>query len=140
MDLPLVSGDRHLLQILKAHGDDLLAERRSVTGLRGMVENVLISLLPTGESRMAVVARQLGMSRRAFTRRLAEEGTTFGEILTRLRQRLAYRYLADDSVSTQQIAWLLGYSEPGAFNHAFKRWTGTSPGRARSQPTISADL
>ena len=26
---------------------------------------------------------------------------------------------------------LLGYSEIGAFNHAFKRWTGTSPGRAR---------
>jgi AraC-like DNA-binding protein len=142
MDLPIASEDRHLLQILTAHGDDLLAERRSATGLRGMVENVLISLLPTGESRMALVVRQLGMSRRSFTRRLAEEGTTFGEILERLRRRLAYRYLADDSVSAQQIAWLLGYSEPGAFHHAFKRWTGTTPGRARTstQPIISADL
>jgi AraC-like DNA-binding protein len=142
MDLPIVSRDHHLLKILTAYGNDLLAERRSAIGLRGMVENVLISLLPTGESRMAVVARQLGMSRRSFTRRLAEEGMTFGEILERLRKRLAYRYLADDSVSAQQIAWLLGYSESGAFNHAFKRWTGTSPRRARSssQPTISADL
>jgi hypothetical protein len=41
------------------------------------------------------------------------------------------RYLADDRMSIQQIAWLLGYSEVGAFNHAYKRWTGTTPGRAR---------
>jgi hypothetical protein len=26
----------------------------------------------------------------------------------------------------------------GAFNHAFKRWTGTSPGRARNLPALSA--
>ena len=61
------------------------------------------------------------------------EGTSFGEVLDRLRHREALRYLADGTVSLQQIAWLLGYSEPGAFNHAFKRWTGTSPGRARTQ-------
>jgi len=30
-------------------------------------------------------------------------------------------------MSLQQIAWLLGYSEIGAFNHAFKRWTGHRP-------------
>jgi AraC-like DNA-binding protein len=86
----------------------------------------------------AVVARELGMSMRSFTRNLAEEGTTFGEILDDLRNRLALRYLADQRISLQQIAWLLGYSEVGAFNHAFKRWTGTSPGRARNQPSVGA--
>jgi AraC-like DNA-binding protein len=44
---------------------------------------------------------------------------------------LAHGYLKDRHVPLQQIAWRLGYSEIGAFNHAFKRWTGTSPGRAR---------
>jgi AraC-like DNA-binding protein len=78
-----------------------------------------------------VVARQLGMSPRSLTRHLAEEGTTFGEILEQLRRRLAARYLADDRMSVQQIAWLLGYSEVGAFNHAYKRWTGTAPRRSR---------
>jgi AraC-like DNA-binding protein len=109
----------------------LLAERHSVTGLQSMVANQLASLLPSGESRAAVVARQLGMSPRSLTRQLADEGTTFGEILERLRQRLAARYLADDRMSVQQIAWLLGYSEVGAFNHAYKRWTGTAPRRMR---------
>jgi len=26
-----------------------------------------------------------------------------------------------------KIAWLLGYKEASAFNHAFKRWTGKTP-------------
>ena len=133
MDLPIVSGDSRLLRILAAHADDLLAERQSVSGLQGMVANQLVSLLPSGEARAAAVAQRLGMSTRSFTRQLAEEGTTFGEILERVRQRLATRYLADDRKSVQQIAWLLGYSEPGAFNHAYKRWTGTTPGRTRTK-------
>ena len=41
MDLPIMSADSHLLQILTAHADDLLAERRTATGLRSMVENEL---------------------------------------------------------------------------------------------------
>jgi AraC-like DNA-binding protein len=133
MDLPIVSEDSQLLQILTAHADDLLAERHSVSGLQRMVANQLVSLLPSGESRAAVVAQRLNVSTRSFTRQLAEEGTTFGEILERLRRRLASRYLADDQMSVQQIAWLLGYSEPGAFTHAYKRWTGTTPGRARKK-------
>jgi AraC-like DNA-binding protein len=131
MDLPIVSGDSQLLKILTAHADDLLAERHSVTGLQSMVANQLASLLPSGESRAAVVARQLGMSSRSLTRHLADEGTTFGDVLEQLRRRLATRYLADDRMSVQQIAWLLGYSEVGAFNHAYKRWTGAAPRRTR---------
>ena len=131
MDLPIVSGDTQLLKILTAHADDLLAEKHSVTGLQSTVASQLASLLPSGESRAAVVARQLGMSPRSLTRHLAEEGTTFGEIVEQLRRRLASRYLADDRMSVQQIAWLLGYSEVGAFNHAYKRWTGTAPRRNR---------
>jgi AraC-like DNA-binding protein len=138
MELPIASGDSHLLHILEAHADDLLSERRTATGLRGLVENRLLSMLPSGKVQTAVVAQQLGMSARSFKRHLAQEGTSFGEVLDRLRYRLALGYLEDQRISLQQIAWLLGYSEIGAFNHAFKRWTGTSPGRARNLPALSA--
>ena len=131
MDLPILSGDHHLLQILMAHADHLLQARRSVSGLQSMVVDQLVDQLPSGESRAAAVAERLNMSPRSFTRHLAEEGTSFGEILERVRQRLASRYLADDRMSLQQIAWQLGYSELAAFTHAYKRWTGTTPRRAR---------
>jgi AraC-like DNA-binding protein len=132
MELPIISQDSRLLQILEAHSDELLSERRTVAGLRGLVENHLRNVLPSGKVQAAVIAQQLGMSSRSFTRRLAAEGITFGEILDRLRNRLALGYLEDQRNSLQQIAWLLGYSEVTAFNHAFKRWFGTSPRRARN--------
>src|SRR5215472_17303137 len=131
-ELPIVSGDSQLLKLLTAHAEDLLAARHSVTGLQSMVANQLASLLPSGESRATMVASHLGMSQRSLTRHLAEEGTTFGEILEQLRRRLASRYLADNRMSVQQTAWLLGYSEVGAFNHAYKRWTGTTPTQTRT--------
>ena len=138
MELPITSGDSHLLHILEVHADDLLSERSTATGLRGLVENQLLSMLPSGRVQKAVVAQRLGMSARSFTRHLAQEGTSFGEVLDRLRNRLALRYLEDERISLEQTAWLVGYSEIGAFNHAFKRWTGTSPGRARNLPAASA--
>ena len=131
MQLRIVSEDSRLLHILETHADHLLAQRDSTTGLRGLVENTLLDILPSGRVQAAAIAEQLGMSMRSFSRHLTHEGTTFGDVLDKLRQRLAFRYLQDNRISLQQIAWLLGYSEIGAFNHAFKRWTGTSPGRAR---------
>jgi AraC-like DNA-binding protein len=132
MDLPIISEDGHLLQILEAHGDALLSERSSAPGLRGLVENHLLSVLSSGKVDAAAIAKHLGMSARSLSRHLAQEGTSFGDVLDELRHRLAVRYLEDRQIALQQIAWLLGYSEAGAFNHAFKRWTGTSPSLARN--------
>src|SRR5262249_3413825 len=92
-----------------------------------------ISLLPGGDSQAAAVAQRLNMSARSLTRQLAKEGTTFGEIVERLRRRLATRYLAQGRMSIKQIAWLLGYSEPGAVTHAYKKSTGTTARRARQK-------
>jgi AraC-like DNA-binding protein len=131
MGLPILTEDSRLLGILEAHADHLLGDRQVMGGLQGMVENLLVSALASGRVQAAEIANRIGMSVRSLRRHLAEEGTSFGEILDRVRQRLARRYLEDERVSVQQTAWLLGYSEIGAFSHAFKRWTGTSPGRAR---------
>src|SRR4029077_13642715 len=102
MQLRIVSEDSHLLRILEAHADDLLAQRHSATGLRSMVENHLVTMLPSGRVQAAVVAEQLGMSLRSFTRYLADEGPTFGQILDHLRKQLALRYLEDQRISLQQ--------------------------------------
>jgi AraC-like DNA-binding protein len=138
MDLPIVTEDSRLLRILEAHADALLSERRTAAGLRELVEDQLLSALPSGRVQAAEVAEQLGMSERSFRRRLAAEGVSFGEVLDRLRNRLALRYLNDEHVSLKQIAWLLGYSEAGAFNHAFKRWTGASPRQVRQRSVSPA--
>src|SRR4051812_9805039 len=81
MKLPILSEDRRLLGILEAHADHLLAERQAIDGLQGMVENQLVSALASGRVQAADIANHLGMSVRSLSRRLAEEGTSFGDIL-----------------------------------------------------------
>jgi AraC-like DNA-binding protein len=131
LELPILSKDSRLLRILERHAIDLLSERRTPAGMLKLVENQLLIALRSGRVQALEVAQQLGMSERSFRRRLAEEGTSFAEVLDQLRNRLALRYLEEERVTLKQIAYRLGYSEPGAFNHAFKRCTGTSPSRAR---------
>jgi AraC-like DNA-binding protein len=88
LELPIASGDSRLLEILEAHAQDMLSERRAAAGLRGVVENQLLGMLAGGNVTITAVAQQLGMSPRSFTRHLAEEGTSFGEILDRVRHRV----------------------------------------------------
>jgi hypothetical protein len=73
MDLPIISEDNRLLELLRAHGDELLAKRRTATGMRSMVENRLIGGLPSGNIQAAVIAKQLGTSERSLRRQLAQE-------------------------------------------------------------------
>jgi AraC-like DNA-binding protein len=35
--------------------------------------------------------------------------------------------LRDPSIAIVEIAFVLGFSEQSAFNHAFKKWTGDTP-------------
>jgi AraC-like DNA-binding protein len=100
---------------------------------RSSVENAIVQLLPHGKARAGEIARQLGVSQRTFARRLSLERLSFSEVLENLRSDLANRHLADRDLPISQIAWMLGYRDVGAFSHAFKRWTGNTPGRARAE-------
>ena len=77
------------------------------------------------------MARRLGMSRRSLQRRLGEEGTTFQKQLNHTRELLAKHYLGTTSMSTDQIAYLLGYLELNSFLRAFSTWCGMSPSEWR---------
>ncbi len=52
-------------------------------------------------------------------------------MLDRTREQLARHYLAEASLTLGDIALLLGFSEHSAFSRAYRRWTGTTPGKAR---------
>lgn len=73
-----------------------------------------------------LVARDLGCSSRTLARRLADEGTTLREIVETVRRARA-EDLLDGIRSVGEVALMLGYSEPAAFQHAFRRWHGISP-------------
>jgi AraC-like DNA-binding protein len=133
-DLPVVGADRYLHELLVSHCEAALSRRPTKRGsFRTQVENAIVPLLPHGKARADEVSRRLGLGRRTFARRLSSEGLTFSEVLENLRRGLAEQYLVDPGLSISQIAWILGYREISAFAHAFKRWTGKTPGQARVQ-------
>jgi AraC-like DNA-binding protein len=67
------------------------------------------------------------MYTRALRRKLEAEGTSYRELLAEVRMRLAIEYLRKTSMTSEEIASRLGYSDAANFRHAFIRWTGKSP-------------
>ncbi|AWN42896.1 AraC family transcriptional regulator [Methylobacterium durans] len=73
------------------------------------------------------VARLRLVTRRTLSRRLRAEGTSFRRLASEAQFRAAKQLLADTSMSLAQISGCLDFSEPAAFTHAFRRWSGTTP-------------
>lgn len=126
--LPVASADSYLNKLLMQYCEEALSRRRlKARSWRIAVENTLAPLLPHGQGRLWEVAARLGVSIRTLERRLARENVSFLEVLDDLRFELAKRYLQEPNLPISQIAWLLGYADPSAFTHSFRRWTGKSP-------------
>jgi len=87
-----------------------------------------IDALPLGQ-----VALRLNCSEDTVRRHLKVEGSHFSEIKESVRRDRAVYHLQCLSTPINQIAYMLGFSEPSAFNRAFKRWTGQTPGDYRRQ-------
>ncbi|PLW69244.1 AraC family transcriptional regulator [Pseudohalioglobus lutimaris] len=73
------------------------------------------------------VAEKLNMTSRTLRRKLCREGSCYQDILAEVRYQLAQEYLATSTLPLEEISILLGYSAPGNFSNAFKRWHGSSP-------------
>jgi len=50
--------------------------------------------------------------------------------LEAIRQRHAQHLLDDPTLSLKEVAFLLGYAEQSAFNHAYRRWNKLAPRHA----------
>lgn len=130
--LPVHSADDRLLAVLLEHCKLVLGRHEvAPPTLIERVERMIADRLTTETAGLEAVASELGMSKRTLTRKLAEHGTTFTALVDVIRKELALRYLRDRSLSLTEIAFFLGYTELSSFNHAFRRWTGTTPSKMR---------
>ncbi|HEX8953322.1 MAG TPA: helix-turn-helix transcriptional regulator, partial [Polyangia bacterium] len=84
------------------------------------------------------VAAQLRVSSRTLKRRLAELGTSYSAILDRERKRRALALLRTTTLTMDEVAERLGYSDVANFGRAFRRWTGSSPAATRRRATNAA--
>lgn len=97
------------------------------------VKKVLLSILPTGEARLEVVARLLGCHPRSLQKRLQQQGESFRALLDEVRLREAQLQLELSDRSVGELAFALGYTDESAFSRAFRRLSGVSPRQWRQR-------
>lgn len=79
------------------------------------------------------VAQVFNITPRTLQRRLSAEETTFRDIINELKQMISDMLLRHKPFSIGDISFVLGYSEPAAFIHTFKKWHGIPPQEARKR-------
>lgn len=77
------------------------------------------------------VASALCMTSRTLRRKLEAEGTSFRQLLDKIRYALASDYLRSPKMPVDDIAYALGFSDTPSFRRAFKRWSGKNPSELR---------
>lgn len=91
----------------------------------------LVEKLPEGECTREMMAEMMNMSPSSFYQKLKDAGRTYQEILDDTRLSLAKNYMKKSTLSTSEIAYLLGFHDSSNFSRAFRRWTGSSPSAYR---------
>ena len=86
-----------------------------------------------GFANMEDVALRLGLHPRTLRRRLRQEGTSFETIKDEVRHAAARELLMLGALGIADIAFTLDYASVSSFVHAFRRWSGVSPGRWRAE-------
>lgn len=92
----------------------------------------MVDGMPASFPTLRQTAASFHMSPRTLQLRLQGEGTSYNDLAAAVRRELAERYLSEAAYSVGDVAYLLHYSEPSAFQNAFKKWTGVTPGQYRA--------
>lgn len=133
--LPVIGADAAAFAAIRREADALLRDSRQ--SWTGRVARALRGALAIGSTGRAEIAAHLGLHPRAMARRLAEEGTSFQSQLDAARHHAACELLALTDLSSGDVALSVGYQNPTAFNAAFRRWSGTTPGAWRAALSAS---
>lgn len=133
LEKPFISYDETMWEYFEPELTRRLSELDVDDSWSARVRSVLTEMLPAGLCTIEDAADRLGLSKRTLQRNLTEEGTTFQKQLNSTREVLAKHYIANTQMTTNDIAFLLGYQEINSFLRAFCMWTGQSISEYRKQ-------
>jgi AraC-like DNA-binding protein len=133
---PMRTADPVLHDVLLRLADQELMALHDLSAFPARVRTAMQAELEHG-ARLESVATRLHLSSSAIRSRLLQHGTTYTELLDRLRRDTADRLLRQSQLSFAEIGHALGFAHPPAFHRAVRRWFGRTPSAYREAPTAN---
>lgn len=121
LSLPLPGADAPLAAVLREHAAEVIAAETTAPPAAGRLRQVVAEQLASGGPSLSAAARRLALSPRSLQRRLAEEGTTWRDLVDEVRRDRAAVLLAG-GLSRTAAAARLGFSDARALRAAQRRW------------------
>jgi len=134
LDLPIPLANPKVLEPLEAIVQNLLGQLYPSDTWAEQVTHRVSNLLVDGQKpTLGVIAKEMAVSPRHLQKKLKSEKVTYQSLVDQVREKMALSYLKQPNMNLFDTAFLLGFSDQSAFNHAFKRWTGMTPKEFRRQ-------
>jgi AraC-like DNA-binding protein len=135
LELPIMQANKFNARMSEKLCQEIMHKYIGEEGLTTRIRHIILQVpgeFPDEEA----VAAELALSARSLRRKLGELGTSYRNLREQVRSDLAQQYLRNSSLSVDQVAYLLGYTETTNFRRAFKRWLGVSPREYRNRPGV----
>lgn len=128
LDIKIDLANQELYKVLERHADQIMDTIPKEKKWSNKVLVFIRDKINKGDiPDIKSVSRKLAVSKRSLQEKLRIEKTGFRNLLETVRKQMAVDYLAKPDARICEAAFMLGYSDQSAFNHAFKRWTGQTP-------------
>lgn len=126
LDIPLEFADEAIAGLCSAQCERMLEILDKQSGLSADIHR-LLSRAPGNMATMDKIAKQLHIGVRTLRRRLRDEGTTYQDVVIEYRVAMAKRYLQETRLPANEIAMLVGYSDPANLYRVFRMKAGMTP-------------
>lgn len=129
LSMEIVQTPETLDQYLSGTNLSLLYQPKNYRVISDQVRQWLERNIKQGNYRATLkeASAHFKMSQQVLHRRLQAEDLSFKEIKMQTRRDIAINLLFQNKHKIEEIATMVGYSEPSAFIRAFKAWTGSTP-------------
>ena len=123
LDQALRGNNKEFSEMCARQCEMLLRQIGQQSPLAAKIKNILMRSRGRNPG-IEAVASDLHISPRTLRRHLQVEGVNFQNLVNEFRVDMAKEYLQSVSITTKEIAYLLGFQDTNSFRRAFKTWTG----------------
>jgi len=131
LEAPILLSNREMLRTFETYAEEARSQLLHGRTFGDQVYKWIVACMPTSFPSVSDAALHFQVSVRTLQANLKMENTKYSSLFNKARMAMAVHYLKNPRFTVAEVAYLLQFSEPSAFQSAFKKWIGQSPGQYR---------